>query len=96
MSPGCKRRATQAVTPGVAVTYVAELQPLLRDARGVVSFIEVEPQTLWRSRGSAAAPVIDHAVLDTIRALPLRPLAHGVGMPIGGSVVPDDAEMELL
>jgi uncharacterized protein len=86
------------MTPlGVGVVYVAELLPLLRDADDIVSVVEIEPQTLWRRRrtGSRHA-VLDPSSIETLRSLPQQRLAHGIGMPIGGSVAPDAQDMELL
>ncbi len=81
---------------GVGIVYGAELRPLFCDST-LVSVVEVEPQTLWRRADEAPGEItVDLASVEKILALPQHRIAHGIGMPFGGSVSADPRELEML
>lgn len=79
---------------GVGVIYVPGLEPLLEAGGDLIDVVEVEPQAFWfagAGLGDLAVPsrrIIDAAGLDRRTAL-----VHGVGAPIGGTVVPSDDDL---
>jgi uncharacterized protein (UPF0276 family) len=59
--------------------------------------LEIEPQTLWRRRTDAHDGIgIDRVVIDQLLSLPQAKIAHGIGMPIGGTVRAPVAHRRLL
>ncbi len=59
--------------------------------------LEIEPQTTWVKTPGAASPYrVSEEVLEHLLALPGRKLVHSIGAPVGGSVRPDPAQLELL
>lgn len=59
--------------------------------------LEVEPQTLWRRRTDAHDGLgIDRVVLDQLLNLPQTRIAHGIGMPVGGTVQAPIEDQRLL
>ncbi|MER5867389.1 DUF692 family multinuclear iron-containing protein [Kitasatospora sp. NPDC002040] len=73
---------------GVGLTYVRGLERLLEECGDRLDVIEVEPQTFWRSRPDGTVAT-DHEALRRLADLPGARLLHGVGNPVGGSVLPD-------
>src|SRR5690242_11117939 len=73
---------------GVGVIALGPLDRLWPAIEDLVDVVEVEPQTLWRSRtgdGRAVPP----EVLAWLRGRGRPLLAHGVGFPVGGTTPPD-------
>src|SRR3954451_15677176 len=82
---------------GVGVIYLPELVPLLESRPALVTVLELEPQTLWRSLPDRAMPYVqDRGELERIAGLPQRKLVHGVGFPVGGTRLPDARHLEPL
>ncbi len=82
---------------GVGLTYSAAIEPLLDRCPDLFDVLEIEPQTLWtRASGQTPRFRVEEAVLDHLEGLPGRKLIHSVGTPVGGTVAPDPAQLELL
>ena len=73
---------------GVGLVWWRELAPLFAAGRGLLSVLELEPQTLWeRNDGRGAADYrVNVQLLDEVAAAPQHKLVHGVGHPVGGLV----------
>ncbi len=77
--------------------FSAALQPFLQRRPGALDLIEIEPQTLWMADDPFHGPYFEFGLgIDLIEALPGRKLVHSVGMPLGGTRVPDPAQCALL
>ena len=82
---------------GVGVIFTPALEPFLRSGTDLVSVVEVEPQTLWRSSpGRRGAPTPDVDIAAQLAVLPQPKLVHGVGFPVGGSSPPHPEDVEAL
>lgn len=94
------RRALVVPAPpplGVGITYSASVEPLVVARPDLIDILEFEPQTTWiKPSGGAGAYRPDERVLDRLEALPGRVLVHSVGAPVGGTVRPEPAQIELL
>lgn len=82
---------------GVGITYSSAIEPLLRQYPELFDVVEVEPQTTWLETGDGDEPYrVSAAVLDHIAQLPGRKLVHSIGVPVGGTVRPEQAQLALL
>lgn len=83
--------------PGVGLLYSTRLEPLFQAARDLITFVELEPQTLWRYVPWESAPYRrDDVALARIRRLPQTKLVHSVGFPVGGSRPPDHRAIDVV
>ena len=80
---------------GVGITYSAAIEPLLDRCPDLFDVVEVEPQTLWIRTGEESFRV-EEALIEHLERLPGRKLVHSVGTPVGGTVAPEHAQLELL
>jgi uncharacterized protein (UPF0276 family) len=82
---------------GVGITYSAAIEPLLDRRPELFHVVEIEPQTTWvRTSGAAARYIVKEEMIEHLLSLPGRKLVHSVGTPVGGSVRPEPAQLELL
>ena len=82
---------------GAGITYSSSIEPLLRSHPQLVDVLEIEPQTTWVKTPGGSRPYrANDQVLEHLRTLPGRKLVHSVGAPVGGTVQPEIAQMELL
>ena len=82
---------------GVGITYSQAVEPLLARYPSLIDVVEVEPQTTWIERRDAPEHYrVPSDVLEHIAALPGRKLVHSVGVPVGGTVRPEPAQLALL
>jgi uncharacterized protein (UPF0276 family) len=82
---------------GVGITYSAAIEPLLDRCPDLFEVIEIEPQTLWtRAIGETPRFRIDEKVLEHLERLPGQKLVHSVGTPVGGTIAPEAAQVQLL
>lgn len=82
---------------GVGITYSAAIAPLLDRCPDLFDVVEVEPQTLWtRAGGEEPSFRIEEAVVEYLEQLPGQKLIHSVGTPVGGTIAPEPAQLELL
>lgn len=80
------RSVPAANTYGVGVVWWPELDPLCRPSEGLVTVIEVEPETFWIPRGVKPSGFTSR-LPATLAHLPQPKLLHGVGAPFGGNSV---------
>lgn len=73
---------------GVGIIALGAFDHVWSGVEDLVEVVEVEPQTLWRSRFGDGR-VIDPAALEWLRGCGRPLLAHGVGFPVGGTTPPD-------
>lgn len=79
---------------GVGLVWWPALDPLCRDAEGLVDVIETEPETFWlRFSGSGA---LRSVLPDALTHLEQPRLLHGVGAPLGGTCQPSEAHIATL
>jgi uncharacterized protein len=78
---------------GVGIIYLPGLEPLLEAADDLLDVVEIEPQTFWYRSSDGYRQRED--ALARIERLPHPTLVHGVGFPVGGTVVPDPAAVRL-
>lgn len=82
---------------GVGITYSAAIEPLLDRCPDLFDVVEIEPQTLWIRAGDGTPRFrVEEAVVAHLERLPGRKLIHSVGTPVGGTVAPEPAQLELL
>ena len=82
---------------GVGITYSAAIEPLLDRQPELFQVVEIEPQTTWmRTPGPTPRYSVKQGMIAHLLSLPGRKLVHSVGTPVGGSVRPDPAQLDLL
>ena len=82
---------------GVGITYSAAIEPLLDRRPELFHVVEIEPQTTWmRTSGPRPRYSVKQEMIQHLLALPGQKLVHSVGTPVGGSVRPDRAQLDLL
>lgn len=79
---------------GVGITYFLSLEPFIESNMDVIDVVEVEPQNFWLHTLSNEFKM-DGYVLDSIKALPCKKIAHSVSIPVGGSITPDPKQVSL-
>ncbi len=81
---------------GVGVVFAPGLEELLEAGRGLLDFVEVEPETVWLRSSTPERPYqLDPRAFGLLRNLDLPRAVHGVGFPIGGSSPLDGVHLEL-
>lgn len=82
---------------GVGAVYSAALEPLLQAHGELFDVLEIEPQTVWTLTGDEAEPYrVAEELWDHLCSLPGHKLVHSIGAPVGGTVRPSPAHLELL
>ena len=82
---------------GVGITHSALIEPALEQWPDLFDVIEFEPQTSWIETRDGAEPYrASDLVLDHIIKLPGQKLVHSIGVPVGGTVRPQPAQLALL
>jgi len=82
---------------GIGATYSSALDPLIDRHPELFDVLEIEPQTTWIKTRDRHRPFqIDNQVLDHLAGLPGRKIIHSVGRPVGGTLAPEPAELDLL
>lgn len=79
---------------GVGIIY----SPVLSDIQfpeGLIDTLEIEPQMLCirNSEGKLRAP---SSVFNEIQSLPYKKLVHSIGAPVGGTLIPDQEQINLI
>jgi uncharacterized protein (UPF0276 family) len=80
------RSVSAATGHGVGVIWWPELDPLCRPSEGLVTVIEVEPETFWIPRGVKPSGFTSR-LPNRLEHLPQPKLLHGVGAPFGGNTM---------
>ena len=78
---------------GAGVIVVPGLDLIWDQVSDLVDVVEVEPQTMWRSRPGGWDLV--EPAFQWVEALGRPTLVHGVGFPVGGCHPPDPAGVAL-
>jgi len=79
---------------GVGIIYSPEIEPLLLETGSLIQVVEVEPQTMWlHFPGSPAGFKEPPGLVERLAGLPGHKLVHSVAMPVGGTTLPDDAQL---
>lgn len=74
---------------GIGVTYVQGLERLIESHFSLINVIEVEPQTLWNVQDEKCDSFsLNREQNDLLKSYAIPKIFHGVGYPIGGSVLP--------
>ena len=82
---------------GIGATYSGAIEPLIERHPELFDVIEIEPQTLWIKTADPRQPFrVQNQVMKHLAGLPGRKLIHSVGRPIGGTLAPETAELDLL
>jgi uncharacterized protein (UPF0276 family) len=80
---------------GVGIVHFPALGPLLEAGKGLIDFIEVEPQHYWLCDTHAdARPRLDAIAFECLRAHPGPKLVHGVGLALAGTAGLDEPQVE--
>lgn len=82
---------------GIGATYSGAIEPLIERHPELFDLLEIEPQTTWIKTADRQRPFqADSRVLEHLARLPGRKVIHSVGRPVGGTVAPEVAELDLL
>lgn len=82
---------------GVGLTFMPALASFYQENKDLIDVIEVEPQSMWMdTRPTKGCFSILDGVIEEICSLPFNKLVHSVAAPVGGSVEPSPAILELL
>jgi len=82
---------------GIGATYSGAIDPLIERHPELFDVLEIEPQTLWIKTADPQRPFrVQKQVLEYLAGLPGHKIIHSVGRPIGGTLAPEVAELDLL
>jgi uncharacterized protein len=92
-----KNSASPLPELGVGITYSSAIEPVLEQHPDLFNVVEFEPQTTWVQMRHGEQPYrVSDLVLDHIAQLPGRKLVHSIGVPVGGTIRPQPAQLALL
>ncbi len=72
-------------SPGLGISWTQGLDPLLLNQRGLVDWVEFEPQTTWLVAEPDAAERASYDLIEHLLQVPGRKLVHSVAAPVGGT-----------
>ncbi|MFM1799346.1 MAG: hypothetical protein RLZZ117_1624 [Cyanobacteriota bacterium] len=72
-------------SPGLGISWIQGLDPLLLTQRELVDWVEFEPQTTWLVAEPEAEERASYDLIEHVLQLPGRKLVHSVAAPVGGS-----------
>src|ERR1019366_4575982 len=82
---------------GVGMIYLPGLESLLESHFSLLDVIEIEPQTLWYNKDAKCDSFMFNIEQTRIlQEYPGNKLIHSVGFPVGGTVLPNNADFRLL
>jgi uncharacterized protein len=82
---------------GIGATYSGAIEPLIECHPELFDVLEIEPQTTWIKTADRERPFqVEDQVLAHLARLPGRKIIHNVGLPVGGTITPEAAELDLL
>jgi uncharacterized protein len=82
---------------GVGLIYFSGMESAVQSLSGYIDTIEIEPQTSW-FKESLESDVFtyDRDFTAFLNSLPQPKIFHGVGFPIGGTILPNEAHFKTL
>lgn len=80
---------------GVGLNWFPGLEQVLQVNASLIDVLEIEPQMFWR-RNPGENLMLDEASLAVLRQWQHPKVVHGVGMPIGGTLAPEEGDLDLL
>jgi uncharacterized protein len=84
-------------TGGIGLIHFAGLEPAVESLSRYIDVLETEPQASWFKESlESDSFTIDKTVTSFLQACPQPKLFHGVGFPIGGTILPADAHFKTL
>ncbi len=83
-------------SPGLGLSWAQGLDPLLLNQRGLVDWVEFEPQTTWLIAEPDAAERASYDLIEHWLQLPGRKLVHSVAAPVGGTSEASAHHLKLL
>src|SRR4030095_592878 len=82
---------------GVGITYSPAIEPVIERHPNLFDVVEFEPQTTWiETRGEPEPYRVADPVMEHIVQLPGSKLVHSIGVPVGGTARPEQAQLALL
>jgi uncharacterized protein (UPF0276 family) len=81
---------------GVGLNWFPELEAVVKENKGLVDLLEVEPQSLWRREKDSSGLALDRASLAALHRHQVPLLAHSVALPVGGTLSPSGEEASQL
>lgn len=81
---------------GVGLTWFAGIEPVLKANSDLVEVLEVNPQNLLRHTLNAQKFCLDQPALEAVRRQPCAKLVHSVACSVGGTLLPNVADLDLL
>ncbi|HEY0347905.1 MAG TPA: DUF692 family protein [Pyrinomonadaceae bacterium] len=82
---------------GIGASYSVAIEPLIERHPELFDVLEIEPQTLWiKTTDNQGPSQMDPRLLAHLASLPGRKIVHSVGRPVGGTLPPEEAELNLL
>jgi uncharacterized protein (UPF0276 family) len=82
---------------GIGATYSGAIEPLIECHPELFDVLEIEPQTTWIKTADRERPFrVEDQVRAHLARLPGRKIIHNVGLPVGGTIAPEAAELDLL
>ncbi len=82
---------------GVGVTFFSGLEQTIRKNFDLINFLEIEPQTVWKQKElDTNEYIIDEQTITDINSFDVPKLLHSVGLPVGGTHLPDLGQIHLL
>jgi len=82
---------------GVGITFFSGFESVLRDNVDLIDVIEIEPQTIWKQESLESNKyLINYDILKSIKSFEIPKLVHSVGLPVGGTHLPDSNQISLL
>lgn len=77
--------------------FSTALRPFLQRRPNALDLLEIEPQTLWLADHAFEGPFFEFTPgIEAFASLPGYKLVHSVGVPLGGTRLPNSAQLTLL
>lgn len=82
---------------GVGLICFPGLQTVAKSLSGLIDVVEIEPQTSWfKSSPESDNFRFDQQFADDLNEMPQPKIFHGVGFPIGGTILPPRTHFDTL
>jgi uncharacterized protein len=84
-------------TGGVGLIHFAGLEPVVESLSRYIDVLEIEPQASWFKESlESDSFIIDQRITSFLRDCPQPKIFHGVGFPIGGTILPHATHFKTL